>query len=127
MAVTYSTAAKNARLQAVADLIDAGAGPGTLEIGTTGMGSVLATIPLADPCGTVSGGVLTFDFTPAVEDTSADNSGTAAAARIKDSNGTSIITGLTVGTSGADIVLDSVTITAGQAVSLTAGTITHAA
>ena len=127
MAVTYSTAAKTARLNAVVTQIDAGAGPGTLEIGTTGMASVLAILTLADPCGTVSGDVLTFDFDPDISDTSADNTGTAAAARIKDSNGTVIISGLTVGTSGTDIILDSVSITAGQSVTLTTGTITHAA
>ena len=126
MAVTYATAVKTARMQAVADQIDGGAGAGTLEIGTTSMASILATITLADPCGTVSGAVLTFDFTPAVSDSSADNGGTAAEARIKDSTGTVIISGLTVGTSGTDIVLDSTSITAGQTVTLTSGTITHA-
>lgn len=127
MAVTYSTAAKTARLNAVIAQIDAGAGPGTLEIGTAGMASVLAVLTLADPCGTVAGDVLTFDFDPDISDTSADATGTAAAARIKDSNGTVIISGLTVGTSAADIILDSVSITAGQTVTLTSGTITHAA
>lgn len=127
MAVTYSTAAKTARMQAIVAQIDAGAGPGTLEIGTTGMASVLATLTLADPCGTVSGAVLSFDFDPDISDTSADNTGTAAVAQIKDSNGTVIISGLTVGTSGTDVVLDSVSITAGQTVTLTTGTITHAA
>lgn len=127
MAVTYSTAAKTARLNAVIAQIDAGAGPGTLEIGTTGMASVLATLTLADPCGTASGDVLTFDFDPDISDASADNTGTAAEARIKDSNGTVIISGLTVGTSGTNVVLDSVSITAGQTVTLTTGTITHAA
>ena len=127
MAITYSTAAKNARLDAVATLIDAGAGAGKLEIGTTGMASILATFALADPsCAAASGGVLTFDFDPDISDTSADNSGTAAAARIRYSNNTDIITGLTVGTSGTDIVLDSVSITAGQTVTLATATITHA-
>lgn len=126
MAVTYSTAAKTARMNAVIAQIDAGSGAGTLEIGTAAMASVLAVLTLADPCGTAASGVLTFDFDPDIADSSADNSGTAAAARIKDSDGTVIISGLTVGTSGTDIVLDSVAITAGQTVTLTAGTITHA-
>lgn len=126
MAVTYSTAAKEARLNAVITLIDAGVSAGYIEIGTTGMASVLATITLADPCGTASAGTLTFDFDPDVSDSSADNSGTAAEARIKDSAGNVIISGLTVGTSGTNIILDSVSITAGQTVTLTTGTITHA-
>lgn len=124
MAVTYTTAVKTARMTAVRDAIDAGSGPGYIEIGTTGMASVLATIPLTDPCGSVTNGVLTF--TMPHSDTSADNTGTAAAARIRTSNATDIVTGLTVSTTGADINLDSVSITAGQTVTLTAGSITHA-
>jgi hypothetical protein len=126
MAVTYSTAVKTLRMQAVADAIDAGASSGTLEIGTTAMGSTLATFTLVEPCGTVSGAVLTLDFDPDISDSSADASGTAAAAQIKNGSGTVVISGLTVGTSGTDIVLDSTSITAGQTVTLTAGTITHA-
>lgn len=124
MAVTYSAAAKQARLEAVIAQIDASAAAGTLEIGTTSMASVLATLTLADPCGTASGGTLTFDFDPDISDTSADATGTAAEARIKNGDGTVVISGLTVGTSGTDIVLDSVSITAGQTVTLTTGTIT---
>jgi hypothetical protein len=126
MAVTYSTAVKTLRMQAVADAIDAGASSGTLEIGTTAMGSTLATFTLVEPCGTVSGAVLTLDFDPDISESSADASGTAAAAQIKNGSGTVVISGLTVGTSGTDIVLDSTSITAGQTVTLTAGTITHA-
>lgn len=124
MAVTYTTAVKNARLDAVSTAIGAS---GVLEIGTTGMGTVLATIALGNPAGTSSGGVLTFSGFPR-SDTSADNTGTAAAARIRTgTGGTDIVTGLTVGTSGSDINLDSVSITAGQTVTITSATITHAA
>lgn len=123
MAVTYTTAVKNARLDAVITAIGSA---GVLEIGTTGMGTVLATIALGNPAGTTSGGVLTFSGFPR-SDTSADATGTAAAARIRTSSGgTDIITGLTVGTSGADIILDSTSITAGQTVTITSATITHA-
>jgi hypothetical protein len=89
------------------------------------MASILAEITLDDPCGTVSGGVLTFSSFPR-SDTSANNTGTAAAARVRDSNGVDIITGLTVGTTGSDINLDSVSITSGQTVTITSATITHA-
>lgn len=125
MAVTYTTAVKTARMNAVKDQIDAGAGAGKLEIGTSGMASVLATITLDDPCGTVTNGVLTFSSMPR-SDTSADAGGAAAAARIRDSNNTDIVTGLTVGTSGTDIILDSTSITAGQTVTINSATITHA-
>jgi hypothetical protein len=123
MAVTYTTAVKNARLDAVVTAIGSA---GVLEIGTTGMASVLATISLGNPAGTTSGGVLTFSGFPR-SDTSADNTGTAAAARIRTaSGGTDIVTGLTVGTSGSDINLDSTSITTGQQVTINSATITHA-
>lgn len=126
MPVNYSTAAKNARLNAVVAQIDAGAGAGKLKIRDSS-NVVLATLTLADPCGTVSAGVLTFDFDPDISDISADASGTAANAIITDDADTTVISGLTVGTSGTNVVLDSVSITAGQTVTITAGTITHAA
>ena len=124
MALTYATDVRNDRMQAVVDQIDAGAGAGTLEIGTTGMASVLATITLNDPSGTVAAGVLTLSGTP-LSDASADATGTAAEARIRDSDSNDVITGLTVGTSGTDIILDSVSITTGQQVTITSGTITE--
>lgn len=123
MAITYSTAVKNARLDAVVSQIGS---TGVLEIGTTGMGTVLATIALNSTAGTSTGGVLTFSGFPK-SDTSADATGTAAAARIRTaSGGTDVITGLSVGTSGSDINLDSTSITAGQTVTITAASITHA-
>jgi hypothetical protein len=125
MAVTYSTAAKTARLNAVVTTIDAGTPASTIEIGTTGFASTLVVINLANPSATVSGDVLTFDFDPDVSGTAAAT-GAAAEARIKDGDGNIVISGLTVGTSGADINLDSTSITTGQTVTLTTGTITHA-
>jgi hypothetical protein len=71
MAVIYTTAVKNARMSAVVAQIDAGSTAGVLQIGTTGMASILAEIVLADPSGTVSGGVLTFSGFPR-SDTSAN-------------------------------------------------------
>ena len=123
MAVIYAAALRTARMNAVKDAIDAGAAAGYIEIGTTSMAAILATITLDDPCGSVSGDVLTLAMPQS--DTSADNTGTAAAARIKDSDGNVIVSGLTVGTSGANINLDSVSITAGQTVTLTSATLTH--
>lgn len=126
MAVNYPVAVKNARMTAVRDQIDAGAAAGILEIGTAGMATVLAQITLNDPSGTVASGVLTLSGFPK-SDTSANASGVAAAARIRDSNNIDIITGLTVGTSGSDINLDNTNISAGQTVTINSATITHAA
>ena len=128
MSVTYSTAVKTARMTAVRDAIDAGGAAGVLEICSASYASVLATITLGysgASTGTISGAVLTLAGFPR-SDTSADNSGTAAVARIRTSAAADVITGLTVGTSGTDIVLDSVSITAGQTVSISSATFTHA-
>src|SRR5688500_12297766 len=101
----------------VKDAIDGGSGAGQIVIGTASMASTLAELTLSDPCGSVSGDVLTFSAI--TSDTSANNTGTAAAAIIKDSAGNTVVSGLTVGTSGANINLNSVSITSGQTVSLT--------
>lgn len=126
MAVTYTNAVKCARMDAVTTAAGTTA---VLEIGTTGMATILATFTLSNPIAAAASGagVLTLSGFPK-SDTSADNTGTAAAARIRTAPaGTDIITGLTVGLSAADIILDSLSITAGQTVTLSSATITHAA
>ncbi len=128
MPVTYTNAVKIARMAAV--VTQAGA-TAVLEIGTAGMATVLATINLANPiAGAATGaGVLTLSGFPR-SDTSADATGTAAAARIRTATGgTDIITGLTVTLTGGggDIQLDSLSITAGQTVTINSASITHAA
>ena len=124
-AVTYTTAVKTARMNAVITQIDAGGAAGKLEIGTSAMASTLCTVTLNyNPVGSVTSGVLTLSGFP--KTCTAAASGTAAAARIRTSGNTDIITGLTVGTSGTDIVLDSTSITSGQTVTLTTMTFTHA-
>lgn len=126
MTVILRASLRTAVLTAILNDIDSGAGAGVLQIGTAGMASVLAEFTLTDPAGSVSGDTLTLDVDPDIADSSANASGTAAVARIRNSDGTDIITGLTVGTSSADIIISpSTTITAGGTVTLTAGTITH--
>lgn len=122
MAITYSAALKTARLTAILNAIDAGSGPGTLEVTTAG-GVLLATETLAKPSATVSGSTLTFSGVP-ISSTVA-TSGTAALARIKDSSGTVVIDGLTVGTSNANIVLNTTALVQNQTLTLNSGTITH--
>jgi len=124
MTVIYTTTLKNNRLDEVTALIDAGTGPGKLEIGTTGMALILATVLLNDPAApAAASGVLTF--TMPQSDTSADNTGEAAEARIRDSDNNDVVTGLTVGIAAEDVVLDSVSITSGQTVTINSATITH--
>ena len=124
MAVVYAAATRTARMQAVLDDVDAGVGAPTLEIGTTGFASTLATVTLANnPPGSVTGDVLTF--TMPQSDPSADATGTAAECRIKDGDGTIVISGLTVGTAASDLIVDSVDFNAGQQFTVNSATITH--
>ena len=121
MAVVYIATLKNTRLDAVTTALGATA---ELEIGDTGFAQVLATIPLANPVAPgAAAGVLTF--TMPQSDTNADNTGTAAEARITDGAASNIVTGLTVGLAAADVILDSLSITAGQTVTINSATITH--
>lgn len=120
MAVTYAAAVKTARMSATRDHF----ADGTLEIGTTGMGTVIAAFGLSATGGSVSNGVWTLGFDASTVAASAQ--GTAAAARLKNSAGTANLTGLTVGISGTDIVLDNTSINAGQNVTLSSAAITHA-
>ncbi len=123
--MNYPSNVKAARMTAVRDLIDAGAGAGKLEIGTAGMATVLVTVTLNDPSGTISGDLLTLSGFP--KSPTASAAGTAAAARIRDSNNVDVITGLTVGTSGTDVILDNTSIANGQTVQINSATIQHAA
>ena len=123
MPVTYAAALKTARMNEVLTAIDAGAGAAKLEIGTAGMATVLATITLADPAGSVIGDVLTL--TMPQSDPSADAGGIAAEARIRDSANNDVVTGLTVGTAGTNVVLDNDNIAAGQQITINSAIITH--
>lgn len=125
MAINYRASLKTTRMNDVKTDIDVGAGAGYIEICSASYASVLATITLSDPCGSVTGDVLTL--TMPKSDTSADATGTAAVARIKESAGTVIVNNLTVGTSATDIILTSLAITAGDTVTLSSATLTHAA
>lgn len=134
MAVTYSATLKTNRMQLVADLISskvAAASTGTatagsLVIGTSalsGATGVLATIPLSATPGTVAGSVFTLSGVPL--SATATATGTAALAEFRNNAGTTIVSGLTVGTSATDIIINSTAISIGQTVQINSGTITH--
>lgn len=120
MSVIYDNTMKVARMTAARDAVVSG----TLVI-MTAADVVLATFTLTNPGGTVAGaGVWTLAFSAGT--VTAGASGTATKAEIRNSGGTARITGLTVGVSASDINLNSVSITSGQSVTLSSGTITHA-
>lgn len=126
MAIVYSTAIKDARMGIVRAAIDgAGGSPtpgGRLQIWNSGLSTLLAEITLALPCGIVATGVLTFT-TPQVTNSIAN--GTAATARLVDGDGTVIASGLTVGTVGTNVLLNSAFITSGETLTITSATLTH--
>lgn len=61
----------------------------------------------------------------APEETEALATGTAAEARVRDSNNNDVITGLTVGLSASDIIVDALAVNEGQNVRISSATITH--
>jgi len=121
-----SEAAKNAKLNCVVAGIDAGSSNGYISICTASYGTVLATINLNDPCGTVAGGILTFSGFP--KTTTASGTGTAAIARIRTSANADAVVDLTVGLpgSGANIILATTAISSGGTVTMDALSIVHA-
>jgi hypothetical protein len=134
MAVTYSATLKTNRMQLVADLI-AGktaasstgtATAGSIVIGTSalsGSTGVLVTFALGTTPGTVAGAVFTISGTPLTA--TASGTGTAAVGEIRNNAGTVIVSGLTVGTSGTDIIINATAISTGQFITLSSATITH--
>jgi hypothetical protein len=130
MSFGFSTAVRNARLDALAAAIDAGGAAGLLRIysgarpasGGT-VTTLLAELTFTYPCAAAaSGGVLTFD--EIFDDPSADSSGTATWARVVTSAG-AFVFDCDVGTSGSDINLTTTAITAGATVSITSASLTE--
>lgn len=125
MAINYSTFAINYRLLGVVEATGVG-GNGSLVLYANGI--VISTISLANPCGTVDGGVLTFIGT--LVDSAAANTGIVDSGSIFNGAGNLIASGLSVGIplSGKDIIvsngLNSTIITAGQVVQLLSAQIT---
>lgn len=129
---TLSTAARNAMADALVDLADAGSGAATVKIytGTQPAGpstavstqTLLGTLTCSDPAfGSAAGGTATAGAITG--DTSADATGTATWFRVQDSNGLAIWDG-SVGTSAADMILDSVSIIAGGTINVSSWTVT---
>jgi hypothetical protein len=126
MPVAYNPQLKTTRMQAVITAIDAAGKAGTIDIGTRGLGLVLATLALQLPSFTQSTdpGTIIMSGIPISGLAVAD--GVVGSAQIKDGNGTVVVSGLSVGTSGTDIIIDSMSIASGQAVNLTSAVLTHA-
>jgi len=121
MAVTLTTAARNAACNAIVDLVDAGSGAGTLVFYAADTTTEVATLTFSDPAfGNASTGVATASAI--TSDTSATG-GTTTVAKFLDSDATEVLR-CTVGTSGADINLSNNVIAASETVAITALTVT---
>ena len=128
MSLQYSTTLRNAQLDAIETAIGAsailkirsGAAPAT--VATADSGTVLATFNLPSDwmAGAASGSKAKSGTW---EESSADASGTAAHFRLYASDGTTCHMQGTVGTSGADMIIDNTSINAGQVVTITGFTI----
>lgn len=133
MAIQFSVAVRNARLDAIESTISTSAvlkiktGSAPATCATADSGTVLATITCpSDWAAAASSGSKAKSGT--WEDTSADATGTAAHFRLYASDGTTChMQGtVTVTGGGGDLTLDDVTLTAGQTVTITTFTLTDA-
>lgn len=116
MALTYHVDAINNGLDEITALVDSG-GTGKIKI-RTAADADLWVANLASPSApAASGGVLTWDFDPDISG-AASATGTAAKFVLTNQADTVYVTG-SVATSGADLNLDSVSITSGQTVTIT--------
>lgn len=121
MAITLSSTLRNAR----ADAITTNAGANAkLRIYTAAYAATLVDcVCSATLTPAASGGVLTFN---AISAGTATGAGTAAIARLYKSDGTTmVIEGLTVGTSGQNVVLTNATIAVSDTVTITSAVITE--
>jgi hypothetical protein len=127
-----SVAARNAACNAIVDLLDAGAAGGTIKIydGTqpatpdtaVSTQTLLATVTMSTTAfGSASSASATLAGTTLSATASA--SGTAAWFRMSDSDGTAVMDG-SVGTSSADLTVNTTTIVSGNTVQITSGSVT---
>jgi hypothetical protein len=118
MAITLNSTLRNARATAI--VTEAGA-TAKLSVYTAGYASLLYTSTCAATLGTVAAGTLTFN---AVGDATAVAAGTAAIARLFKTDGTTmVIEGLSVGTSGTNIIITNTTIAISDVITTSSGTI----
>jgi hypothetical protein len=130
MSVIYALTLAQDRLQAVIDAFSTGGGPPVLIIGTSALAGpggtgILLSFILDDPVGTITTRRLNFSGMP--KDTTASVGGVAAKAEIRSSDDVVWVSGLTVGVvgSGANVTMDTVSLTVTRPVRLVSAYIDH--
>jgi len=131
MTVQLSVAARNARLDAiettvgVSAILEIRSGAQPANCAAADSGTLLASMSLpSDWMAAASAGAKALSGT--WQDTSANNAGTAAHFRIKDSGGTTthMQGSITATGGGGDMTIDNTTIAASQVITVTAFTLT---
>jgi len=136
VAINMSTALQNAIADRVVTFLDADVGAAHIQIRTGGSpgannaatGTLLATLDFNDPSFAAAVlGVATMDNTPVLSTTGLA-AGTAGYFRITDNSGDVAFDGtITVTGGGGDLELNTLTVSVGVTVEITAGTITEPA
>ena len=133
MALRFATITRDGMIAAIKTLVDAGSGPGKVEIrtgtqpatpNTAATGSLLATVLMDDPSftGPVTGVITAAGF-PNTDPADAD--GTAGWFRMLDSDGNAIIDGSCSGSGGGgNMLIDNPNLLTGQVFSINSLTIT---
>lgn len=135
MTLRINETLRHAMLTALAAAVDGGSGQGMIEIRsgtrpsslTSTVGTdLLVSFTIDDPSfGTPTAGVMTLVTSGGIPAT-AEDTGTATWARVLDSSFNVIFDG-SVGTSGADFIVNTTSITDGEEVTLLSGTISMVA
>ncbi len=125
MAVTLTTAARNAACNAIVDLLDAGSGDAAGDIAfSTSAPATLAECDLSNPAfGNASTGVATADTIDPGTVAGSANPSTVALALFRNRDDTEVFR-CAVGTSGSDINLSSVSVNDGDTITITSLTFT---
>ncbi len=119
-----SNAVRTSLVTILTTALDQGSGAGKLRIFTAAFATMLSEHAFSDPsAASITNGVTTLD---SIADDTALDTGVAAVCRFVDSDNTTLWEG-TVGTSGADVNLNSTSISSGVTVSITSGTLTQPA
>ncbi len=122
-----ATASRNSMCDALVDDVDVGStdASGDIQVYTAAFATLLAELAYSAPpaFGAAAAGVATANAI--ADDTSADNSGTAAVCRIRDRDNATVWEGTVTATAGGgDIEFNTITFTSGDTVSITAQTVT---